>query len=136
MMGVYAAERAEEVLHRFGVEAIGGQHVLAFEDLDPAHFGHDDDGAAHPAVGAVAATDRLEAIAERHLEANSAAMALACANGLVTRHGLSPVRSFLRRVWGESGLDDSSMDVISACFPPMKLLVPISPLAWGLFIDI
>src|SRR5258706_10795551 len=77
MMCVYPAARTEEVLRRSGMEAICCQRILALQDLDPAHFRHDNDGASHPAVRTGAAADRIEAVAERRLETHRAAMALA-----------------------------------------------------------
>lgn len=92
MMGIYAAAGTEEMLHCSGVEAIGGQHVLALEDIDPAHFRHDDDGAAHPAVGAIAAADRAEAVTERHFEVYCTAMASTRPNVRISRHDMPPIR--------------------------------------------
>jgi hypothetical protein len=77
VVGVDAAARAEEVLGRAGVESIARQGVLALKNFDATHLRGDDDRAAHAAVGAIAAERGLEAVAERRLEANRAAMALA-----------------------------------------------------------
>src|SRR3954469_20358108 len=86
MMGVDAAAGAEEWLRRAGIEAVACQRIVALQDPDPAHFGHHDDGAAHPAIGTGAAQRRIEAVAQRRLEAHRAAMALAGPNLLVARH--------------------------------------------------
>src|SRR3954447_21301900 len=68
------------------MEAVACERILALEELDPAHCRHDDDGAAHAAVGAGAAADRIEAVAERRLETHRAAMALAGPNVRVAHH--------------------------------------------------
>src|SRR4051812_2016020 len=68
------------------MEAVACERILALEELDPAHCRHDDDGAAHAAVGAGAAADRIEAVAERRLETHRAAMALASPNVRVAHH--------------------------------------------------
>ncbi len=68
------------------MEAVACQRILALQELDPAHLRHDDHGASHPAVGAGAAADRMEAVAERGFETHRAAMALAGPNGRVARH--------------------------------------------------
>ena len=68
------------------MEAVACEHILALEELDAAHLRHDDDGAAHAAVGAGAAADRIEAVAERGLETDGAAMALASPDFRVARH--------------------------------------------------
>src|SRR4051812_17442556 len=68
------------------MEAVACERILALEELDPAHCRHDDDGAAHAAVGAGAAADRIEAVAERRLETHGAAMALASPNVRVAHH--------------------------------------------------
>ncbi|MBV5270313.1 MAG: hypothetical protein JZU55_10960 [Afipia sp.] len=86
MMRIYSAARAEEVLRPSGMEAVGCQHVLALQEVDPTHFRHDDDRASHPAVRAGAAPDRVEAVAERHLETHCAAMALARGHVRVAQH--------------------------------------------------
>lgn len=86
MVGVYAATRAEEVLHGSGIEAVARQHILALQDPDPACSCHDNDGAAHPAIGTGTAADRIEAVAERRLEPYRAAMALAGPNIRVVHH--------------------------------------------------
>jgi hypothetical protein len=90
VMGVDSAAGTEEVLRRSGMEAVACQRVLALQESDPAHLGHGDDGAAHAAVGAGAAADRVEAVAERHLEAHGAAMALASPNVRAVRHVVCP----------------------------------------------
>ncbi|MGI4800797.1 MAG: hypothetical protein ACRYG8_43605, partial [Janthinobacterium lividum] len=56
------------------------------EPLDPSRFHHDNDGSAHPAVRTGAAPDRIEAVAERRLEAHRAAMALTSPNGRLACH--------------------------------------------------
>ena len=68
------------------MEAVGGQRILALQDLDPAHFRHDNDGASHSAVRASAAADRIKAVAERHLETNCTAVALASPKVRVAYH--------------------------------------------------
>src|SRR3954453_19206219 len=68
------------------MEAVACERILALDELDPAHCRHDDDGAAHAAVGAGAAADRIEAVAERRLETHRAAMALAGPNVRVAHH--------------------------------------------------
>jgi hypothetical protein len=68
------------------MEAVACQRILALQDLDPTHFRHGNDGAAHPAVRASAPADRIEAVAEHHLETHRAAMALASPNIRVDRH--------------------------------------------------
>ena len=40
MMCVYSAAGTEEVLRRFGMEAVACQRILALQELDPAHFRH------------------------------------------------------------------------------------------------
>jgi hypothetical protein len=50
MMRVYSAVRTEEVLRRSGMEAVDCQRIFALQDLDPAHFRHDNDGASHSTV--------------------------------------------------------------------------------------
>jgi hypothetical protein len=77
MMGVDSAAGTEEVLRRSGMEAVAFQRILALQKPDPAHLRHDNDGAAHPAVRAGAAEDRIETVAERRLKTHRAAMALA-----------------------------------------------------------
>src|SRR6478752_4387552 len=78
------------------MEAVACERILALEELDPAHCRHDDDGAAHAAVGAGAAADRIEAVAERRLETHRAAMALAGPNVRVAHHyAKSPVQTLL-----------------------------------------
>lgn len=68
------------------METVACQHILALQELDPAHLRHDDDGAAHPAVRAGAAADRMEAIGERRLETRRAAVAPAGPNVRVADH--------------------------------------------------
>jgi hypothetical protein len=68
------------------MEAVACQRILALKELDPAHFRHDDDGASHSAVRASAAADRIQAVAERHLETHRTAMALASPNVRVACH--------------------------------------------------
>src|SRR5580698_1490373 len=92
MMRVDAATRTEEVLRRSGMESIACQCILALQKFDATHFRHDNDGASHSAVRASAAQDRIEAVAERHLETHRAAMALASPNVPVTHHVVSPVQ--------------------------------------------
>src|SRR5258707_15870296 len=76
------------------MEAVACQRILALQELDPAHFRHDDNGASHSAVRASAAADRIEAVAERHLETHRTAMALASPNVRVINHvAVSPVQS-------------------------------------------
>jgi len=62
------------------MEAVACQRIVALQDLDPTHFRHDNDGPSHSAVRAGAAADRIEAVAERHLETHRTAMALASPN--------------------------------------------------------
>ena len=76
MMRIDAAAGTEEVLGGSGVKTVARQRILALQELDPAFFRHDDDGAAHPAVGAGAAQRRIQTVAERHLETHRTAMAL------------------------------------------------------------
>src|SRR3954454_15090041 len=68
------------------MEAVACQRILALQDLDPTHFGHDNDRAPHSAVRAGAAADRIETVAERHLETHRGAMALASPNVRVSNH--------------------------------------------------
>ena len=94
MVRVYSAAGTEEVLRNASMEAVTRQSILALQQLDPARFRHDDNGAAHPAIGTVAAPDRIEAVAKRRFETHSAAMAPARPNFRVIRHPvLSPVRT-------------------------------------------
>ncbi|MBR0751805.1 hypothetical protein JQ604_06390 [Bradyrhizobium jicamae] len=86
MMGVDSAAGAEEMLRRSAMEPVARQRILTLQEPDPAHFRRDDDGAAHPAVGAVAAEDRIETVAERRFETHRAAMALARTNLRVAHH--------------------------------------------------
>jgi len=86
MMRIYSAAGTEEVLRCSGMEAIACQRILALQELDPAHLRRDNDGASHPAVGAGAAQDRIEAVAERRFETHRAAMALASPNVRVAHH--------------------------------------------------
>jgi hypothetical protein len=86
MMRVDSAAGTEEVLRGSGVEPVARKRILSFQDLDPTHFRHDDDGASHPAVGAGAAEDRIEAVAERRFETHRTAMALARPNVRVAHH--------------------------------------------------
>jgi hypothetical protein len=58
------------------VKAVTCQSILTPQDLYPAHFRHDNHGAAHSAVRASAAADRIEAVAELRLETHRTAMAL------------------------------------------------------------
>jgi hypothetical protein len=89
VVGVDAAARAEEVLGRSGVESIARQGLLAAEKLDAACLRRDDDRAAHAATGAIAAQGGVEAVAERRLEADRTAMALAGSDvGLVCHYDL------------------------------------------------
>jgi hypothetical protein len=78
VMRVNPATRAEEMLRGTGIESIVCEHVFASQKADPAYLRRNRDGTAHPAIGAGASTDRVESVAECHLEANCAAMALAC----------------------------------------------------------
>jgi hypothetical protein len=80
MMGVDATARAKEMLRCPRVEAVGRKRILARENLDPARLRHDDRRALHSAIGTGAAANRVEAVAERRLETNGAAMALADVN--------------------------------------------------------
>src|SRR5882757_3846484 len=76
------------------MEAVACQRILTLQDLDPTRFCHDDNGASHSAVRASAAADRIEAVAERHLETHRAAVALASPNVRVINHvAVSPVQS-------------------------------------------
>jgi hypothetical protein len=68
------------------MEAVACQRIFALQDLDPTHFRHDNDGASHSAIRASAAADRIEAVAERHLETHRTAMALASPNVRVAHH--------------------------------------------------
>src|SRR6185295_7523284 len=68
------------------MEAVACQRIVALQDLDPTHFRHDNDSASHSAVRAGAAADRIEAVAERHLETHRTAMALASPNVRVVHH--------------------------------------------------
>jgi hypothetical protein len=86
VMGVDSATGTEEVLRRAGMETVACQRILALQKLDPAHLCHHNDGAAHPAVRAGAAQDRIETVAERRLETHRAAMALASPNVRVAHH--------------------------------------------------
>jgi hypothetical protein len=76
MMRIYTAAGAEEVLRRASVETIARQDILALQKFDPTRFRHHNDRTTHPAVGAGAAADRIEAIAEGRLEPHGTAMAL------------------------------------------------------------
>src|SRR5579862_4719454 len=68
------------------MEAVACQRVLAVQDLDPPHFRHDNHGASHSAVGASAAADGIEAVAESHLETHRTAMAPTSPNVRVACH--------------------------------------------------
>ena len=46
------------------MEAVACQRILALQEPDPTHLRHHNDGAAHPAVRAGAAADRIEAVDE------------------------------------------------------------------------
>src|ERR1700755_1584080 len=68
------------------MEAVACQRIVALQDLDPAHFRHDNDSPSPSAVRPGAAPRRMEAVAERHLETYRAAMALASPNVRVVHH--------------------------------------------------
>src|SRR4051794_3214365 len=76
MVGIDSAAGTEEVLRCAGMETVARQCVLTLQDPDPTHFRHGHDGAAHAAIRARAAEDRIKAIAERRLKTHRAAMAL------------------------------------------------------------
>src|SRR4051794_19612240 len=86
MVGIDSAAGTEEVLRCAGMETVARQRILALQDPDPAHFRHGHDGAAHSAVRACAAEDRIEAIAERRLKTHRAAMALPGPNLFAVHH--------------------------------------------------
>src|SRR6187402_2094305 len=86
MMCVDSAAGAEEVLCCAGMEAVACQRILALQDLDAAHFRHDDNGASHPAERTRAAEDRIEAVAQRGLKTHRAAMAPASPNVCIVHH--------------------------------------------------
>ena len=60
MVGIDAAGLAEIMLCRAGVELVERQIVFAFYELDIRKLSRDGDGAAHAAVGAGAAANRVE----------------------------------------------------------------------------
>jgi hypothetical protein len=90
------------------MEAVACQRILALQEPDPTHLRHHNDGAAHPAVRAGAAADRIEAVAERRLETHRAAMALASPNARVAHRVALLIKSDLNaNVSGELEPDNS-----------------------------
>ena len=80
------AAGTEEVPRGSGVEAVARQRVLAPQESDSPCLDRDNHGSSHSAVGAVAAPDRAEVVAQPRLEAHRAAVALASPYARSTCH--------------------------------------------------
>lgn len=74
---VNPAAGAEKMLRRLRIEAIEREYICTLQNLDAAHLHRNCDGAPHATIRTGASADGVEAVAERRLKANGAAMALA-----------------------------------------------------------
>jgi hypothetical protein len=137
MMRVNSAAGTEEVLRRPGMETVACQRIFALQQLDPARLRHDNDRPAHPAVRAVAAADRIEAVAQRRLETHGAAVALARPDFPVARHDVCFLFELTRggggkfvivRQPGNMGLRISALPCRQIGMP--ENVFPFSALAW------
>lgn len=88
MMRVDATAGTEEMLGCSRIEPVARQDVPTLENFYPIQRYRGDDRSPHAAIRAVAATDGLKAVAERHFKAYRTTVAAACPIVLTTCHDL------------------------------------------------